>query len=146
MSKTARLLPAAAGLLAAVLLTACQPEIAGLAAPAGSGTATTTGTCKDVTNADPWIAFQSSLKSSDELVVGKRGWISGVSKKSDVEVTGDVDAIRVDEGHANTEIRCGTVVSSATWVEVTALAPGTVTLTVNGDRAATTLHLTVVGK
>jgi hypothetical protein len=100
--------------------------------------------CTDVTWADPWIAFESPLTDGDELAVGERGWISGASSMEDVAVDGTRDAVRLSEQEAPTEIKCGTTTSTIRWIEVSAVAPGPVTITLfPGGSAATELRIRV---
>lgn len=99
--------------------------------------------CTDIVHADPWIAFESALADGDVLTVGKRGWIRATSL-GEVAVQGTPGAVRLSEQSSPTVIRCGTITSTVSWIEVAARAPGAVTLLVSsGASVAKKLHITV---
>jgi hypothetical protein len=101
--------------------------------------------CTDITYADPWIAFEPALTDGDALVVGKRGWISTVHALDDIAVQGTPGTVELSEQSSPTTIQCGRTTSSVSWIEVTATAPGAVTLAIAaGTSTAKTVRITVV--
>lgn len=145
-----RALAGAMACAAVVAVGACKP-IAGLpGAAAGTppgtagGTPPTTTRCTDSYIGDPWIAFQSSFREGDPLPVGTRTWLSGPSRVSDIKVSGDTEAIKLAEGSTITEKRCGKVISTRSWVEMTGVRPGTVSLRYQYAGAEHTMKITVV--
>ena len=127
--------------VAVVAVGACKP-IAGLPGAAG-GTPPTTR-CTDSYIGDPWIAFQSPLPEGEPLPVGTRTWLSGPSRVTDIKVSGDTDAIKLAEGSTVTEKRCGKVISTRSWVEMTGVRPGTVELSYQYAGTEHTRKITVV--
>ncbi|MGI8870836.1 MAG: hypothetical protein ACR2F6_18840 [Mycobacteriales bacterium] len=123
-------------LACAAVLAGCTRHAGGSGTPVSSagpvtGTTSTSPSCGGPTYADPWIAFQSPLADGDTLTVGGRGWIDRRSADA-IAISGTPGAVSLAERSADTEIRCGKVLATAYWVEVTARTPGRVRLTVAG--------------
>lgn len=109
-----------------------------------SAPVTTSTDCTDWMIADPWIIFESSLQApADTLAVGEKGWLDGPVEVEDVRVAGDTDAVEVSHQRVGTEFKCGKELSSRSWIQVDAMAPGTVTLVYDTYRGTVTLTLTI---
>ncbi len=91
--------------------------------------------------ADPSIAFEPALADGGVLAVGDTGWINMSGTTDDITVTGTPDAVSLADRRIETFRSCDQT-STVSWVEVTALAPGNVTLTISGQKAKA-LRITV---
>lgn len=101
---------------------------------------TTSSSCQ-VVYSDPSIAFEPSLSDGDVLAVGDTGWISGAESKDDVTFTGTPGAVTLADRSIESFRSCDHT-STVSWVEVKALAAGSVTLTV-GKGNGKSVHITV---
>jgi hypothetical protein len=127
--------------LAALTLTGgCTTTIVGQGeGPAAVGTpvSATSPPCTDITYSDPTIAFESALTDGAQLAVGETGWIRAAGSARDVQVTGNPGTVALADRSVATHIACGEVLSSASWIEITAKRPGTAILAVPGNSTAT---------
>lgn len=129
------------------VLTSAFALIATLGACTTSGVsapqASTTRSCPPQVIGDPWIAFEQSLKSQDTLTVGARGYLRTDASVEDVEVSGDEDAVRLENGRITNTTDCGTKRITSRWLEVHGVQPGVVRISVPGrgasDRSVTTV-------
>ena len=133
-------------LAALTLIGGCTTAIVGQAeGPAGAlGTpgSPTSPPCTDITHSDPTIAFESELRDGAKIAVGDTGWIRAAGHARDIKVTGNSNSVALADRSVATQVACGEVLSSASWIEVTGKRPGTAILTVPGNPSAT-ITLTV---
>lgn len=130
---------------ATLTMSACRPidDLAAMVSKMMNSSSPPSPACGESYIADPWIAFEQPLQSPATLTAGKRGWLSGPHQVEDIRVSGDTGAIKLAEGHAVTEMRCGKVVSTRSWVEVTGVKPGTVQLTYPTSDSTKIFEITV---
>lgn len=134
---------AVAGLLAAVgvMIQGCATTTAGSATANPAAVTSASPSCSEaVTYVDPWVAFTPSLRDGDTMQVGERGWLSAPRSAADVTVSGSAAVDVTDESVAS-QTRCGQVLSTHSWVQVTAVAPGSVTFSTKGS--SQTLQISV---
>ena len=102
-------------------------------------------TCDNVIYSDPTIAFEPQMEAGTAtLMVGKTTWLAGQIASSGVTVSGPDGVIQLTDMSVATQIRCGQSFGSVEWIEVKALAPGTVTITIPAGASAKQSQTTVV--